>query len=643
MMTFDNELPSEVHGKTDSEYHDDWWTKSKGDCHEELFYAVRQIDEQTERRTEQLQAARLYADQDILTYAPDIKSSMMSVMPSNRPTYNLISSVCDTLGSRIAKNKPRPFFLTTKGNDEKKKKAKKLQQFMDGWFDKEKLYDKSKSVFRDGALMKLGALKFYEDTNDNNEKDLKCERVCPLELSCDEIDGLYAKPKNLYQTKWLKVSVLENLYPKFIPQIRQASTEMAYSNQAVVRVVESWRLKERHVIAIETATLRDEAYTKSRFPFAFWRYDEALIGFWGDDIVHRITPIQLEINKIMKMISKSIEMVAVPKVFLTNTASIPKVTLNNKIGQIITHAAGQPPQFYTPQAMNQEVYEYLKWLIDYGYNLAGVSQMSATSEKPAGLSSGKAIRTYEEVASDRFALTAQRWDAFFLDCSDIIADMARDLYKGKEVRIESDKFIETIPWDEINLVKDEYTLRVFSTSLLPTHPAAKIETAKELAEMGVISPDRLPDLLDFPDIEKYSDEKSGTSSLVAYQLDSIMDKKNYKAPDPNMNMQQALELANSRMLNAMANGVSEDVLELMARYIDQIEEFTAPAQPAMPPMGDPNAMPPMPGGMPPELAGMPMPPADMGAMPPDMGALPPPEMPIDATGEGMPIDPAMMM
>jgi hypothetical protein len=262
----------EVHGgRNESTKRQNWWDCPKGDAHFDLFSTVSEIDSQNSIRVEQIKNARMYSNKDLLGGYPDLASGSNSVLPKNRPSYNLIKSAIDTLNSRIGKARPRPFFLTTNGDYQKQQKAIKLQQFMDGFFDKEQIYQKSKYIFRDACLFKLGVMKIVE-----SENDLKIERVNPMEISVDEIDGRYGSPTCIYRTKFIKTTVLEAKYPKFKDKIKDSSIENPSTKINVCKVIEAIKKGKdgRRVIAIEDATLIDSPYTRDRFPYVFYKYEE---------------------------------------------------------------------------------------------------------------------------------------------------------------------------------------------------------------------------------------------------------------------------------------------------------------------------------------------------------------------------------
>ena len=90
----------------------------------------------------------------------------------------------------------------------------------------------------------------------------------------------------------------------------------------------------------------------------------------------------------------------------------------------------------------------------------------------------------------------------------------------------------------------------------------------------------------------------------------------FVSPEPFDNHALALRLVNEAYHCARLDGVSEDRLELLRRYMADTQDFMGP--PPAPPM-DPNMPPPMPGG--------PMPPPPGGPMPPGMPPMPPGPMP----------------
>ena len=97
-----------------------WWEEPKTTVHETLFSILRFLDQnQGYRREMDLRHIRLYGNLNVLglsayTYAKSDFAGGSSQV--DRVTLNVVQSCCDTATQKIAKNKPKPTFLTEGGN-----------------------------------------------------------------------------------------------------------------------------------------------------------------------------------------------------------------------------------------------------------------------------------------------------------------------------------------------------------------------------------------------------------------------------------------------------------------------------------------------------------------------------------------------
>ena len=173
----------------------------------------------------------------------------------------------------------------------------------------------------------------------------------------------------------------------------------------MVKVVESWHLPSgveaedgKLCITINNALLVRKV-GKSYFPFVFYKWSERPFGF-GQRIAEQLTGLQLEINKILRTIQISMHLVSVPKLLVKLSSKIVPAHLNNKIGGIIKYVG--KPHICHPWARTPELFLHLDRLYTRSFEVIGVSQLSAQSTKPSGLNSGKALRTYNDLESERF-------------------------------------------------------------------------------------------------------------------------------------------------------------------------------------------------------------------------------------------------
>jgi len=588
-----------------------WYTQPKEAQYQNIFSVVNRIDQQQSyRRTMNLRNARLYSNLEVLgmaIYNTGVASGVpQAELDPNRVTYNLVKSCVDTAASKIAKNRPKPMFLTSKGDYAQQERAENLSQYVEGVFYDINMYSLSAKAFIDGCIFGTGAVKFFVQ-----DDKINAERVLIEELKVDDNDALYGKPKSMYQVKQVTRSALAAQYPEFAIKISQASSSTpASSNIELIKVIEAWHLgpNGKHTIAIENATIFNEDYTSTYFPFVFYRWSERLTGFFGQGLAEELCGLQLEVNRTLQNISYAQKLVAQPRVAIESNAKISVSQLTNEPGSILRYQSGaKPPMFFTPTAMNPEVYNHLKWLIQSGYEKTGISQMSATSKKPSGLDSGAALREYNDIESERFMLTGLQFEQLHLDAADIIVDMSKQLYENGvnlETKIPSDGFIQSIKWSEVNLEKDKFVMKVFPTSLLPTNPSTRIQKVEEMIQAGWIDKDDALDLLDFPDLKAYQSLETANNKLIEKTIYEMLKTGHYYPPEPQMKLDVAMSQAHKHYLLGRVNELPEDRLELLLRFMDDVERLQnltkAPAEMAPLPTGmaPPDAMAPAPLGVP---------------------------------------------
>lgn len=577
----------------DTSYLIKWWSAPKNEAHQQIMDLVHKLThEQTARTDRNIRCLQLYGTPDLVhgTSATFAFSSMMaSAMPENRVKINIIKSVSDTAVSMIGKMKPKATFLTDRGDAGLQTQAKKLTKYVEGAFYLNDIYSLHKQMFRDATVLDIGALKHYL-----KDGKICTERVLATELWFDPADTLYGHPTHMYQTKIYHKDVLIGMYPEKAGAIRAATallTRQGVSARAelddFLTVVEAWHLPVdkkgslgRHVICIETDTLLDEKYTKNHFPFTFFNWSKPVIGFTGQSLADSLTGNQIEINKMLRIIQKSFHLGAAFKVFLEYGSKIVKEHITNEIGSIIYYS-GTPPQFYVPKTVHEEYFRHLEWLISNSYEEIGISQLTASSRKPAGLESAKALREYNDIQTERFASVSQDYEATFLETAKHYLELSKDLKEEGydfEVKGQSKKFIESIKWSDIDIDAEAYVMKMFPTSLLPSEPAGKLAYVQELLSAGLVEQDWALELLDFPDTEAYSSLKNAALNDILDTLDEMINQGKYTPPEPYQNLALGLKLVQAAYLRGKHDGVPDQRLDLLRRWISQADRLQEKAK-----------------------------------------------------------------
>src|SRR3954464_3272671 len=112
--------------------------------------------------------ARLYGNQSLYSFAGSNIAKMDQTygLPQERPTFNLVQSVVDTLVSRISQSRPQPVFLTDNADYKQRTLAKKLNNFILGEFYHTKAYELGAICLRDALVEGTGVIHTFE-TPDN--------------------------------------------------------------------------------------------------------------------------------------------------------------------------------------------------------------------------------------------------------------------------------------------------------------------------------------------------------------------------------------------------------------------------------------------------------------------------------------------
>lgn len=564
------------HVKEDST---DKWYLSK-DPYNAVIAAVNQIESLTGYVSSlDIRNARLYSDAELLgmqtLVSGQSRATAIASVLSNKITYNVIKSCIDTIVNKIGKNKPKVTYLTQKSNWSQQIKAKNLSKYIEGRFYEMNAYQKGLECLRDACVFGTGWFKIYVD----GEGKFKADRVLTTEMRIDPSDGLYGEPKEIHQVKYISRDVLLREYPEKKESIMFANTSTDSTTSAdLVKVIESWRLKGRHTICIDTCTLVDEKYEEDWFPFVNMRWSKRLIGFFGQGLAEELTGFQIEINKILKNISDAIGLVAVPRVYLENGSNVSAAAITNKIGSIIKYQGGtRPPIFETPTAMSSEVYTHVKWLIQSAYEKSGISQLSATSKKPAGIESGVAIREYNDIETERFITLGMAYEDFFLNIADIIKKISTKMYKddpNQKVNVKTSDFIDSIKWSDMDMEDDQFFMKPYPTSLLPTSPAGRLQKVQELIDAGWVSKEQALSLLDFPDLEQFKSLTTSSEDIIHSTLSKIIDSGKYYPPEPRMNLKLAVELSSQYYLRGRVDGMDEESLRLLLQFQDDADRLS---------------------------------------------------------------------
>lgn len=558
----------------------------------------------------------------------------------DRLSVNVTRNMVDAVQAKITKNRPRVSFLTEGGRFGLQQKARNLEKFVWGVGYKNRMYELGPQVFRDAGVFSYGCAKVFSQVRHPDKSDkkgkptgfIRYERVFPWEIYVDPVDAVHGRPRSLYQMKLIDKYVLAEMFPKKRMEIMEARMDYLgddvidtaadrYADQ--VLVVEAWHLPSgpgakdgRNVIAISGATLADNSWERDRFPFSFIRWSRPLIGFWGESLVGEVEGINAEINELASKIQTAMYYNAVPRVLVDRSAKVEFSDINNDERGAFVEYDQIPPTVVAGAPVAAQVFSHFDRLISLAFEVAGVSQLSAQSQKPAGLNSGVALQEFNDIESERFVLRGQDYELFYMDLAELTIQEARSLYElGIDVEVVSQDrrrrrhFLTRIKWSEVNMEDDAFEMKIFPASSLPQTPAGRKAAIESLYGAGLIDKATAQQQLDLPDLEGAMSLELAPYEILMDMIEQIIDDGRFVGPEPYMDLPLGLKVFRNAYLRAKLDRVPERELGLMRKWIQQAEKLMRPpaeeapaVPPELPPDGGGEALPLEPGQpLPPEI------------------------------------------
>lgn len=585
-----------------------WWEDTdENEAAKKAVTVAKAIEKAQEvRRRRNLMHARIYSNQDLQSlYDFGVADSYDGGVYLS---LNVLQSCSDTMAAKIGRSRPRTQFLTEKANWSLKRTAKQLTQFLDGVFDANDWHSNDGAQsFVDGTLFGSGVA--YSE-GDESTGDVIIDRVIPDEVLFDETEALYGLKGlwNLFRKKFIHREVLLRLYGGNSPETKKAIKAAAGSkgvgaeNYAaagdMIPVYYAWHRASargaddgRLIVAMEgeNGKLYAGAWKRTRFPFAFWSWQKPIVGVWGRSLAEELIPIQLKINEIIDVIGEGQRLNAIPRTFVQEGALNPK-HLNNEIGTIIRTMLPPSQSIVTIPGMGAtpEMYQELETWYRRAFEKTGISQLSATAEKPEGISSAVALRELLDREDMRFATVGQRWERFHVDIGMIASEAADELYekkKGLRIQVPGEKFLQTIDWKKVDIGGSKFSLRAMPSSSMPTTPAAKRQYAQEMFEIGAIDKTTFLQLVELPDTKSEASLILSSIENTDRAIELMLEDGDAQQPEEYSDLVIARARVMQAYLEAKNDGAEESVpenLELLRRYIDRCTSMLEEQQPALP-------------------------------------------------------------
>lgn len=559
-----------------------WWLEDEERAGPAMRTTLNQIRaDQHLFQTANLTHIRMYRNLAMVGLGPHTSFTMANGIGSPL-SLNVVRNMCNAVHSQIAKNRPKPWFQTDGGGVKTQQRSQKLEQYIKGTFYQQKFYPKRAQSFLDCAILGTGCMKVMP-----GKKCVTIERIFTPEVVVDNVEGMHREPRNIYQYKYIDRGYLIAEHPdkadaiKAIPalEFNYEDEEMSALNNRhasdLVRVEEGYHTASEegaddgvYVKAANGVTLQMLPWAHDWSPYVFERWSTSPLGMWGMGLAEELRGIQLEINHLVRNIQSAMGLLSNPYVLVDRAANVSRGQITNVQGSVLLYT-GKAPSVYAPSVVHPEVFAHLDRLYQKAYEIAGVSQMTAQAQKPAGFTSGRAQLVHADLASERFAMVAREDEEMCMNVARLVLKVSRGV-PGIKVKSFGDNGYNEVDFkkDLASVTDDDFVLQVMPTALLGDTPEAQIEMSERLTKAGLIS--ESTDVLrqiDHPDMKALVRRKTAPRVLTELTVQAMLDGGPQQVPLEESNLKLTLQIASEMYVEAKLQHYDDDALSKVRNYM----------------------------------------------------------------------------
>lgn len=424
---------------------------------------------------------------------------------------NVIRSCIDTLGSKIASQKVTPFFNTVNGTFREIQVVKAAQQFFDILYDELNVNKTVVQAFVDSCITDRGII--YVNKDNKN-----IERIQPWQFFFDPREYAYGQ---LTHCAFKKTD-----YP--------ASLLTEKTDLQTVTLHEYWSIKE-HIHATYIEELNKVSFDKwdaNILPFAILRWSNPVKASSSTCVVDLLFGIQKQINYLLSQIKDASKSSFGIKYIVPTDSDVKINRLNNSNGEVIEYTPQMTPngvmpvQPVTPAFMDGQWFSALQQFKQDAYEMVGISQLSAMSQKPSGLNTGIGLQTMEDIESDRFETQLNSVIRVYVD----IAKICMEVFDPLEEVLPSSIYRGHITWKDITEARNLMSIQFSSLDKISKDPVVKQQIISQWVNSGYISRAHAMQLLEVPDDTRGYSLMNNSLNAVMSVIDDCVEKDIYDVP-----------------------------------------------------------------------------------------------------------------
>ncbi len=435
------------------------------------------------------------------------------------PILNVLRSMIETIVSKLAQTKVRPFFNPVQGTWATRKACRAALQFFDLYFDNQELFAKGNLVRRDSLVFEDGLFWVNEDKG-------SVEHIRPWDYLFDRAEYHYGEMTRcavrretfplgaLVDAPWLNAHWKGELDRN---RIQKVTLTYYYD-----------LLGQKLTYLINDEIIADRSIDHQISPVVMSYYSVPIKGAFSTSLIDNQLTLQTFVDLIAERIELATELSPANVTLLPRGANLKRSAWTNEIGAVYEYVV-QPfvnsaPVILTPPPISPEYLELLKYAIDLMYNLEGVSQLSAQSVKPPGINSGVALQTLGDIESDRFQTLQDEHISMYQRVTNVVMEVLPQHQTVLPPEIGRAR----VKWSDVKRQRELFSVQFAPVSALSKDPQTKMQQVEKLGAMFRMPPGQLMKYLGFPDLENFETRFTCVEDVIEAVIEHAVETGDYR-------------------------------------------------------------------------------------------------------------------
>ncbi len=496
---------------------------------------------------------------------------------------NVVASVVDTVDSHTSEIVVFPWYMSQSGNYGLQTKAKNLTRAFKADFEEYNYGGAINDAVMDALIGDAGVVRMFSLGGRP-----ALERVLPYRVLVAPSEYDRTDPSTYYYVRPMDKRSIQAAFPGAKPDAIDGGRMFSHHDRhgryrAMVDVVEAVRLpcgpgdKGRRVSFTDAGVLDDSPYEYAFPPYLVIKWRRNPGSYWGIGLAETLAGNQSDIDFKVTKIRENESLVNGKWVF-DGGSGISASSLDDLPAIIEKKQGAQMPVWLHPPPVPPDLRQSLATSIESGFASAGVSQMAASAEKPAGLDSGEAQRVHVQITSKRFRkwqlvvqaaylMVGKMWSEFLLRDASI--------ERSRKVVIQVGRGLRELTYKDLAIDTSKYRVAIKGSAFFATTPAALLQELQEYVRTGQFSPVQAMRIQQTGDLDAELDLATAPEELADARLAALVETGEYLPPEPWFDLQLHVDRGALFYQRCELEGVEQTKLALVRRYITQCIDFQA--------------------------------------------------------------------